>query len=687
MKVKLRRTDTNVQPIDLALSAAGGIAALYAGAMSLGSSVNGQFFAFLVGAGTLISFLVVLLLGHTKFVQVDGVLYTVGAVASAIFTTGLSTVLPENIYTGPLLAPGLLSWMIVLGSACIWRDQTLLFQAIPAIALFGLVGCYDTFPAAVLYFFLFLLCQAFLLARAHGRAMLQQAKWSGARESLEISAMRKGPWRWMAGPEWALASAFAVVMLSLVGAPFLREQAKAISGLVHYVAPTVVRPGPSVTSYTNSGTRVGNGPNRVSSDPLFYLRIDEPRYLRASVWGKYVGGQWYPRVGNPPNARVNAQPQGNYVLDNMTLTRTIEFEIEPIDMRSPIVPAPGETTTIDSDSSLYYTRTNTFSYSLRRWERPPPYPTLEGRATVAAPQVQIRDAQSGIARLMPDYLDQSGTPPEVAAFARQTTKSATTDFEKALAIKAAIEQRAKYNLNAAATPAGKDPVEYFLFESNEGYCDLFASSMVLMARAVGLPARYVTGYYPFIDKIDDQGRYTIRENDAHAWCEIFFKNAGWVVFDATEGAEAVDGGGRGSDNATPFWLQPWFLLTVGTPFATVGGLLLYRKLRSYRAYRRSPRFAQDRRRAALARRRLRVGKEAAVFERRLRRVLRRPRRIGETIQEYATEAGSHLGDGAADAVGWSIARAMYGFETPDADVITSLRLEVRRWARNLKRRT
>lgn len=685
MRVKVRRrTDTNVQPLDLALSAAGGIAALYAGAMSLGSSVNGQFFALLVGVGTLISFFVVLLLGHTKFVHVDGILYTAGAVVAAVFTTGLSSILPENIYTGPLLAPGLLSWMIVLGSVSIWRDQTLLFQAIPAIALFGLVGCYDTFPAAVLYFFLFLLCQAFLLARAHGRAMLQQAKWSGARDSLEISAMRKGPWRWMAGPEWALASAFAVVMLSLVGAPFLREQAKAISGLVHYVAPTVVRPGPSVTSFTNSGTRVGNGPNRVSSDPLFLLKIDQPRYLRASVWGKYISGQWYPRVAAPPNART--QPQGNYVLDNMTVTRTIEFQIEPIDMRSPIVPAPGETTTIDSDSGLYYTRTNTFSYSLRRWERPPPYPTLEGRATVAAPQVQIRDAQPGIGRLMPDYLDTSGTPPEVTALARQATKDATTDFEKALAIKGTIEERAKYNLNAAATPAGKDPVEYFLFESNEGYCDLFASSMVLMARAVGLPARYVTGYYPFIDKVDGEGRYTIRENDAHAWCEIFFKNAGWVVFDATEGAEAVDGGGRGSDNATPFWLQPWFLITIGAPFVAVSGLVLYRRLRSFAAYRRSPNYARNRKRATLAKQRMRVGREAAAFEHRLRRVLRRPRRLGETIQEYAAAAGSKLGDHGADAVGWSIARALYAVETPDGDVISSLRAEVRQWARNLERR-
>ena len=45
-------------------------------------------------------------------------------------------------------------------------------------------------------------------------------------------------------------------------------------------------------------------------------------------------------------------------------------------------------------------------------------------------------------------------------------------------------------------------------------CDVFASSMVVMARAVGIPARYVTGFYPLGNERDEAGRFTVRERDA-----------------------------------------------------------------------------------------------------------------------------------------------------------------------------
>ena len=76
------------------------------------------------------------------------------------------------------------------------------------------------------------------------------------------------------------------------------------------------------------------------------------------------------------------------------------------------------------------------------------------------------------------------------------------------------------------------PVEDFLFEWQRGHCEYFASSMVLMVRAVGVPARLVTGYLggeynPFEDY------FVVRQSNAHAWVEAYLPEQGWTTFDPT----------------------------------------------------------------------------------------------------------------------------------------------------------
>src|SRR5690606_24932348 len=71
-----------------------------------------------------------------------------------------------------------------------------------------------------------------------------------------------------------------------------------------------------------------------------------------------------------------------------------------------------------------------------------------------------------------------------------------------------------------------------LFESRLGWCEQIASSLVVMARAVGIPARLAVGFAP--GEWDDVGnRFVVRERDAHAWAEVWFPDAGWVAFDPT----------------------------------------------------------------------------------------------------------------------------------------------------------
>lgn len=105
-----------------------------------------------------------------------------------------------------------------------------------------------------------------------------------------------------------------------------------------------------------------------------------------------------------------------------------------------------------------------------------------------------------------------------------------------------LDRQADYNLDAENNPSGTDFVEYFLFDSREGYCVHFASAAVLALRYFGIPARYVTGYTvsPSDFVSDIAGSYTavITGRQAHAWAEIYLDTIGWVPVEMTPGAVA-----------------------------------------------------------------------------------------------------------------------------------------------------
>ena len=75
-------------------------------------------------------------------------------------------------------------------------------------------------------------------------------------------------------------------------------------------------------------------------------------------------------------------------------------------------------------------------------------------------------------------------------------------------------------------------VDEFLFETQQGFCEHYASSFVVLMRAAGIPARVVTGYQG--GELNTVGKYLIiRQRDAHAWAEIWLPNSGWVRIDPT----------------------------------------------------------------------------------------------------------------------------------------------------------
>ncbi len=113
----------------------------------------------------------------------------------------------------------------------------------------------------------------------------------------------------------------------------------------------------------------------------------------------------------------------------------------------------------------------------------------------------------------------------------------STDLERAGAIEAHLQSEYRYTLAPPVAGAG-EPIAQFLFDKKEGYCEHFASAMVLMLRTLGIPARLVNGYAG--GEWNDVGKYyIIRQQDAHSWVEAYFADRGWVTFDPTPAAGII----------------------------------------------------------------------------------------------------------------------------------------------------
>ncbi len=137
-------------------------------------------------------------------------------------------------------------------------------------------------------------------------------------------------------------------------------------------------------------------------------------------------------------------------------------------------------------------------------------------------------------------------PQRIRDLAASWTEGAATDAEKAQRIIRRLEGEYRYSL-AAPSGGKEDPVDHFLFTSKEGHCEFFSTSMVLLLRSAGVPARNVTGYVGGTYNRFG-GFYAVRHGDAHSWVEAWVEQGsghGWVTFDPTPAAGAQPIADRG----------------------------------------------------------------------------------------------------------------------------------------------
>lgn len=124
----------------------------------------------------------------------------------------------------------------------------------------------------------------------------------------------------------------------------------------------------------------------------------------------------------------------------------------------------------------------------------------------------------------------NSVPQRIHDLAQEIAGGQSNPYDQARAIEQFLRQYT-YSLDVDSPPRSADPVDYFLFEQQAGYCDFYASAMVVLARSVGLPARLAVGY--LAQPPDASGIQTVYQINGHSWAEVYFADFGWVAFEPT----------------------------------------------------------------------------------------------------------------------------------------------------------
>jgi len=263
-----------------------------------------------------------------------------------------------------------------------------------------------------------------------------------------------------------------------------------------------------------------------------------PPPLRVVVTSDYVDGEWRTRPGVAPRAQdlgAASLVSPQVAVTDRTLTvESNQLEFPHVASPQPVVGADFGTTPWGADprTNDLYVRSRTDSYSLTYREVNVTAAQLDGGIQSGATGQGDPEVAASLA------LDPASAP-LVTQLADRVVRAAgaKTAYQNAVAIQDWLRSSGGFTyslqlVNPVLDSTGAtvtNPLSAFLV-SKQGYCVQFASAMVMMARASGIPARMAIGFLP---GSSSEGLYTVRAADAHSWPELYFPGAGWLRFEPT----------------------------------------------------------------------------------------------------------------------------------------------------------
>jgi len=325
--------------------------------------------------------------------------------------------------------------------------------------------------------------------------------------------------------------------------------------------PTTAKAGRPATLVSVHGeSLVLGGPVQLSSEPLFEVRMPLRSRMQSMAFDLYDGRQWWPSASRAALLDPDEFPQ-------IELYRKREWLEQHVTVLSPtrVILAAPQPRWFSVSAKIEYVPVDVVAgerpldiYGATAGETLGPGDSYKSLSSVSrATESMLRSAEQENASVPEVYTRiPSSIPRRVVELAKQITEGLNNDYDRAEALEAYL-RTLEYNENVGPPPPDRDPIDYFLFDSRAGYCNYFASAMVVMARSLGIPARIAAGYAP--GEYDPEAEaFVIRGSDAHSWPQLYFSGYGWIDFEPTPGEPLVTRAASGAEgSARP--VEPGYL--------------------------------------------------------------------------------------------------------------------------------
>ncbi|TMC55290.1 MAG: transglutaminase domain-containing protein [Chloroflexi bacterium] len=374
----------------------------------------------------------------------------------------------------------------------------------------------------------FSLASLVLLVRLH--IVLLQDRW----QRYNIVPSGEMDWRLLRGGlTWALVLVIMAFFTPRVGAAEVLGRAyNVFESPYHSVEAEWQRffagvSGPSKmrgVSFTES-FRLGQSPN-LSDRVVMTVDAASGHFWRAMTYDFYTGGSWR----NTETDRVDkvAVP----ALGRERFDATFEINVQ---QPGGLLFVANEPVKVNIPAQFQTGADRTYSTGMRavRGGQASEKYTVTSFVSVADKAVLRRGPTGYSDYIKQKYLQLPSTLPQrVKDLAHRIAKDETNNYDMAEAIESYLRTTYHYAPQVRAAPPGRDPVDYFLFDLKEDFCEYFSASMTVMLRELGIPARVVEGYTT--GTLDpNTGKYVVKELDAHAWVEAYFPTFGWIEFEPT----------------------------------------------------------------------------------------------------------------------------------------------------------
>jgi transglutaminase-like putative cysteine protease len=410
---------------------------------------------------------------------------------------------------------------------------------------------------------------------------------------------------------------------------------------------------------------------RLSDNVVFTVEAPRADFWRGETYDTWDGRSWTRSRREPEflarrgdTVQVALDPYDTGAFDGKEMTQTFRLEAR----FSNVVFAAPSPVRVQTDKLLQGRPDGTVIVSQGEYGggfgKGAVYTVTSRSQLSTAEDLRAADRRTVPPEIVEQYTELSPeTTLRVRQLALETTAGAATTYDKIRALEAWLGDNTRYSLDAPLSPQDVDVVDDFLFRTRLGWCEQVASSLVVLARSAGIPARLATGFVPG-ERNRLSGRFVVRERDAHAWAEVYFPGVGWQGFDPT--ASVPLAGEASTGGSWLDWARAHVVELVLLGLVVTLGVLLARHVARIVARRRE-RLTETW--AAGALRDLeRIGVRAG-----------RPRRVAETPREYAVALADTLGDvrltwvgDALDADAFSRGGAPSNTRIATAAVLTSL---------------